>query len=104
MPIAGASTAWSQNASGKLSLSLGLVLATTVLSPILTPVVLHYGGFITEGDYSEDLHELASQGVQTFLQTWVILPAIIGIIARIIIGEGSYLYITHQSLNKATFT
>jgi BASS family bile acid:Na+ symporter len=87
MPIAGASTAWSQNANGKLSLSLGLVLATTILSPILTPSVLHYVGFITEGDYSEDLHELAAQGVQGFLQTWVILPAIVGIIVRQLLGE-----------------
>jgi len=32
MPIAGASTAWSQNANGSLALSLGLVLGSTTLS------------------------------------------------------------------------
>ena len=47
MPIAGASTAWSQNANGNLALSLGLVLATTLLSPLLTPMVLHAVGFVT---------------------------------------------------------
>jgi bile acid:Na+ symporter, BASS family len=90
MPIAGASTAWAQNAKGKLSLSLALVLATTVLSPIITPAILHYVGFITEGDYSEDLHELAAQGVQDFLQSWVVLPAVIGISVRRFLGEQKY--------------
>ncbi|PPD02303.1 MAG: Na+-dependent transporter, partial [Methylocystis sp.] len=52
MPIAGASTAWSQNANGNLALSLSLVLLTTLLSPILTPLVLHGVGYVTVGDYS----------------------------------------------------
>jgi hypothetical protein len=34
MPIAGASTAWAQNANGSVILSLGLVLLTTLLSPL----------------------------------------------------------------------
>jgi bile acid:Na+ symporter, BASS family len=34
MPIAGASTAWSQNCNGNVALSVGLVLSTTALSPI----------------------------------------------------------------------
>jgi bile acid:Na+ symporter, BASS family len=73
MPIAGASTAWSQNANGSLALSLGLVLGSTTLSPLLTPFVLHMAGFVTTGDYSEDLHELASGEAATFLGVWVIL-------------------------------
>lgn len=87
MPIAGASTAWAQNADGDLALSLGLVLVTTALSPVLTPVVLHMVGFVTTGDYSEDLHELASEGVATFLGTWVILPSLLGLVVHGILGE-----------------
>ena len=60
MPVAGSSTAWSQNANGDLALSLGLVLGSTLLSPLTTPAALHAVGFLTTGDYSEDLHELAS--------------------------------------------
>ncbi len=86
MPIAGASTAWSQNANGNLALSLGLVLLTTVLSPLLTPLALHAVGFVTTGDYSEDLHELASGGVVSFLGAWVILPSLLGILAHSLIG------------------
>lgn len=87
MPIAGASTAWSQNADGNLALSLGLVLLTTLLSPLLTPLVLHAVGFVTTGDYSEDLHEIASDGVITFLGFWVILPSLLGILANRLIGD-----------------
>lgn len=87
MPIAGASTAWAQNANGNLALSLGLVLLTTLLSPLLTPLVLHTVGFVTTGDYSEDLHEVASDGVVTFLGVWVVLPSLLGLLAQRLIGE-----------------
>jgi bile acid:Na+ symporter, BASS family len=87
MPIAGSSTAWTQNANGNLALSLGLVLLTMFLSPLLSPLVLHAVGFMATGDYSEDLHELASNGVGTFLGTWVILPSLLGILTNRFIGE-----------------
>lgn len=87
MPIAGASTAWAQNANGNLTLSLGLILLTTLASPILTPLVLHAGGFITTGHYSEDLHELASSGADLFLGVWVILPSLLGMLTHRILGE-----------------
>jgi BASS family bile acid:Na+ symporter len=87
MPIAGASTAWAQNANGNLALSLGLILLTTLLSPILTPLVLHAVGFVTTGDYSEDLHELASNGAGTFLGAWVILPSVLGLVAHAFLRE-----------------
>ena len=87
MPIAGASTAWAQNANGNLALSLGLVLMTTFLSPVLTPMSLHAVGLVTTGDYSEDLHELAAHGVVGFLGVWVILPSLLGIWTRSRMGE-----------------
>jgi len=87
MPVAGASTAWAQNADGDMAVSLGLVLLTTMLSPILTPLVLHAVGFVTTGDYSEDLHELASNGVVGFLGTSVILPSLLGILTGSLLGH-----------------
>ena len=102
MPIAGASTAWSQNANGNLALSLALVLLTTLLSPILTPVVLHGAGYVTAGDYAEDLHELASGGAFAFLGAWVILPTVSGLAINRITGQdrvvaaGPYLKIANM--------
>jgi BASS family bile acid:Na+ symporter len=87
MPIAGSSTAWSQNANGNLALSLGLVLFSTLLSPLATPVALHSVGLLTTGDYSEDLHELASSGTGAFLAVSVILPSLLGMAGHAAVGE-----------------
>ena len=87
MPIAGSSTAWSQNADGDLALSLGLVVGSTLLSPFATPMALHAIGFMAQGDYAEDLHELAAQGSGAFLMACVVVPAMLGIAARLAIGE-----------------
>lgn len=87
MPIAGSSTAWSQNANGNLALSLGLVLASTLLSPLTTPIALHSVGWMTTGDYSEDLHELAGSGTGWFLAVSVIMPSLVGIVTRVSVGK-----------------
>ncbi len=87
MPIAGSSTAWAQNANGNMALSLGLVLGSTFLSPVTTPVALHAVGFLAEGDYAEDLHELAASGTGGFLMVSVILPSILGVGLKLAAGE-----------------
>lgn len=87
MPIAGSSAAWSQNANGNLSLSLGLVLASTILSPLTTPLVLNCFGMITQGDYSEDLHEMAQQGTNAFLCLTVVFPSLAGMGVHYLLGE-----------------
>ncbi|HQU43394.1 MAG: Na+-dependent transporter [Planctomycetia bacterium 21-64-5] len=102
MPIAGSSTAWSQNANGNMALSLGLVLFSTLLSPLSTPVALHSVGLMTTGDYSEDLHELASGGTNGFLAVSVILPSIAGIVLRLLLGKARILA-AKQYLKLANF-
>ncbi|GIW83256.1 MAG: hypothetical protein KatS3mg105_5063 [Gemmatales bacterium] len=87
MPIAGSSTAWAQNANGNLTLSLSLVLFSTILSPIVTPLVLHAIEYATIGDYAKALQHVASGGIGTFLGVWVILPSFLGIAARYLMGE-----------------
>lgn len=87
MPIAGSSTAWSQNADGDLALSLGLVLGSILLSPITTPLALHAVGFMAKGDYASDLHDLAAGGAAGFLAMGVILPSLLGIAIRQAAGE-----------------
>jgi BASS family bile acid:Na+ symporter len=86
MPIAGSSTAWSQKTNGSMVLSVGLVLLSTLLSPLTTPIALHSVGFMTTGDYSEDLHELATTGTGIFLGLFVVAPSVLGIAMRFVLG------------------
>jgi BASS family bile acid:Na+ symporter len=87
MPIAGSSTAWSQNAEGDMALSVGLVLASTLLAPVTTPLVLHCVGFLTTGEFAKDLHTLARGGIGAFLTLFVLLPSLLGIAYRAVFGE-----------------
>lgn len=87
MPIAGSSTAWSQNAAGDVPLSLGLVLASTLVSPVATPSLLHFAGALTTGDYSEDLHELAQNGTSDFLIAYVLVPSLLGMLVTYVLGQ-----------------
>jgi bile acid:Na+ symporter, BASS family len=90
MPIAGSSTAWAQNADGELTLSLGMVLFSTLLSPLTTPIALHSVGLMATGDYAEDLHELAAGGTGMFLAVCVLAPSLIGIGVRRAVGDARY--------------
>lgn len=89
MPIAGSSTAWSQNANGDLALSLGLVLFSTLLSPWTTPMALHAVGLMATGVYAQELHDLASSGTAAFLMVSVLLPSLAGIVIHQGVGEAS---------------
>jgi BASS family bile acid:Na+ symporter len=68
-------------------LSLGLVLLSTALSPLTTPLGLHSVGLMTIGDYSEDLHELAQSGTGAFLLVAVVVPSLLGILLHWAVGK-----------------
>ena len=87
VPIAGSSTGWAQAADGDMALSLGLVLGSTFLSPLTTPASLHALGAIVGGPRGEQLHRLAGHDVGAFLAGWVLLPSVLGIAARLALGE-----------------
>jgi BASS family bile acid:Na+ symporter len=87
MPIAGSSTAWAQNVEGDVTVSLGLVLVSTALSPMTTPFLLRAGSWMTTGDWSRRLHELAGQGTGAFLVGFVVIPALAGILIRFLLGD-----------------
>jgi BASS family bile acid:Na+ symporter len=87
MPIAGGSTAWVQNANGNLALSLGLVLFSTVLSPIITPVTFNIFGEMASEEFEKVLQGLAVYGSGAFLGFWVVLPSLLGIAVRMIVAE-----------------
>jgi len=87
MPIAGASTAWAQNSNGNLALSLGLVLCSTLLSPVVTPMVFYVLGEMASEEYEQVLHGLADYGSVTFLGLWVVLPSLLGVGVRLVIPQ-----------------
>jgi BASS family bile acid:Na+ symporter len=87
MPIAGSSTAWSQIVNGDLALSLGLILSTTLFSPVTTPAVLYSASLLATGQYAEVLKGLATGGTGAFLWVGVVLPSLLGILARLTMGE-----------------
>ena len=87
MPIAGASTAWAQNSNGNLALSLGLVLASTVLSPVVTPLAFYAFGEMASEEYEAILHDLAHYGSGAFLGFWIVLPAMLGLGVRYVVPE-----------------
>ncbi|MDD1625796.1 MAG: bile acid:sodium symporter, partial [Methylococcaceae bacterium] len=87
MPIAGGSTAWAQNANGNLALSLGLVLFSTILSPIITSVTFNIFGEMASEEFEKVLQGLAVYGSGAFLGLWVVLPSLLGIAVRLIVVE-----------------
>src|SRR5262249_20793626 len=87
MPIAGSSAGWAPNAHGELALGRGLVLLSTLLSPLTTPAALHAVGTMARGDYAASLHGLAASGSGVFLAVCVALPSLLGLVARRAAGE-----------------
>src|SRR5262245_36920390 len=86
MPVAGSSVAWSQHTDGDLALSLGLVLGSTLLSPLTTPAVLGAAGAMASGDQAQHLRELARGGTGLFLAVCVALPSLLGVVLREAVG------------------
>jgi BASS family bile acid:Na+ symporter len=87
MPVAGSSAAWAQNANGNLALSLGLVLGSTLLSPLATPAVLFLIGCLAHGIDAGVLDGLSGTGTGVFLAVFVLLPSLLGIAAGRVAGE-----------------
>ena len=90
MPIAGSSTAWAQNANGNLALSLGLVLLTTLLSPLTTPLVLGGAGVSGFDDAASGVGHVESDAVRIFLFAWVVAPSLLGMLTRALIVGPHY--------------
>lgn len=87
MPVAGSSTGWAQSTGGDMALSLGLVLLSTVLSPLTTPLALKLLGVAAPEAYGGALHRLAGRDAGAFLAAWVLLPSLCGMGLRMALGR-----------------
>jgi BASS family bile acid:Na+ symporter len=87
MPVAGSSAGWSRAADGDCALSLGLVLLSTLLSPLTTPLAFDTVARFIPGDANGVLNQLAGTGgAGTFVVAWVILPTALGLLTRWLVG------------------
>ncbi|MDB4988643.1 MAG: Na+-dependent transporter [Myxococcaceae bacterium] len=87
MPVAGGASIWTQNADGNVPLTVGLVLGSTLLSPLSIPLALYAVSHVTTGDYAEDLAEIAGDGTITFSLLSVVIPCFLGIGIRHYAGD-----------------
>ncbi len=87
MPVAGSSAGWARAADGDCVLSLGLVLLSTVFSPLTTPLALGAAGAFAPSGASEVLNHLAgSGGAGAFVVVWVVVPTSLGLLSRWVVG------------------
>lgn len=86
VPLAGTATAWTQTLKGNVSLTLGMLMSTTLLSPLLAPLILKLFSYFTNPVFGNKLIFLANNGLDAFLTIIVVVPALIGLIFQVIIG------------------
>jgi BASS family bile acid:Na+ symporter len=82
MPIAGSSAAWAQNASGNVALSLGLVVGSTALSPLTTPLVFQSFGAMADDACADALRAMGGRETGLFLTACVAVPSAVGLLVR----------------------
>jgi bile acid:Na+ symporter, BASS family len=82
MPVAGSSAAWAQNASGNVALSLGLVVGSTALSPVTTPLVFRAFGAVADDGCADVLQAMGGHETGLFLTACVAVPSAAGLLVR----------------------
>ncbi|HBO46299.1 MAG TPA: hypothetical protein DD670_20710 [Planctomycetaceae bacterium] len=87
MPTAGASAAWAQNAEANLALSLGLVLLSTLASPLCSAAALGLVGLLMAGDTVGRIGRIEPDMAAWFLALWVMVPALVGLTTRRCLGS-----------------
>lgn len=86
MPVANSSAGWTQNADGNVALSLGLIVMSILLSPLATPYLLKFMGFVLSGDDTARIDKIVTQFSGSRFILWVILPSLAGAAAASLVG------------------
>jgi BASS family bile acid:Na+ symporter len=79
MPVAAGATVFAQGSEDNATLTLGLVIVSTLLSPLTIPLGLHLGSFLASGPYAADLHAAAAHACSVFAVLTVVLPCALGL-------------------------
>ena len=83
MPVAAGATVWTSKGDGDQSTTVGLVLASTLVSPLTFPITLAALCPLLSGDYAGSLTGTAQSAGNGFALTGVLLPCCAGILCRL---------------------
>jgi BASS family bile acid:Na+ symporter len=81
MPVANSSAGWTQNARGNVTLSLGLIVLSILLSPLATPNLLKLMGLALSTEDTARIGRVVNEFSGWRFILWVILPSIAGAVA-----------------------
>ena len=87
MPIANSTPTWTQNVDGNIALSLGLVFFSTMLSPIITPLIIQFSKSYLFGVFKEDMLTLIDWQTSLFLIISIVIPSLTGMLLQKVLGE-----------------
>lgn len=87
MPVAGGATVWGSRAGGNQTLVVGLVMASTLLSPLTIPLTLAGAAAVTSGSYSLALAHMAQFAGGALAAAGVVAPCLAGLAVRLVLPE-----------------
>jgi BASS family bile acid:Na+ symporter len=85
MPVAAGATVWTAKGDGDQPTAVGLVLASTLVSPLTVPLTLAVLCPLLKGDYAGRLAPAAQSAGHAFALTSVVLPCAAGILCRLVL-------------------
>ncbi|MFF8731987.1 sodium-dependent transporter [Streptomyces sp. NPDC015171] len=85
MPVAAGATVWTSKGQGDQPTMVGLVLASTLLSPLTTPVVITALAPLLSDDYAQALMGAGNAGGGAFGLLDVVLPCAAGVLCRLVL-------------------
>lgn len=85
MPVAAGATVWTDKGEGDQPTMVGLVLASTLLSPLTTPVLLAALSPLLSGGYARTLAATGRLAQGGFALTAVVLPCAAGLLGALVL-------------------
>ena len=85
MPVAAGATVWTAKGDGDQPTAVGLVLASTLVSPLTVPLTLAVLCPLLRGDYAGRLADAAQTAGHAFALTSVVLPCGAGLLCRLLL-------------------
>ncbi|MGW3247303.1 sodium-dependent transporter [Streptomyces sp. NPDC001070] len=88
MPVAAGATVWTARGAGDQAVMVGIVLASTLVSPFTIPVTIKVLSPLLRGDYAGTLSRAAHVAGNGFAVTSVLLPCGVGIACAVLLPAG----------------